>query len=211
MKSMTPFALAASTPPKDIPRDSIISKLFGARWIRDLGTVTTSPSGIADITIVHRSSTLMPELYGKRFFFRQFLHVRNSLIGVVVHVGLFIGVSLLMIPPVRALVRRFIFVPGQGPTMEASKNDRLEYHAVATADQEGPAPKRVFGKFSYDGSLYVLTGLLLAEAAMVILKDEDKVKKVSRGGIVTSATLGQDFVDRIEKVGCRIDTKTFQY
>ena len=45
---------------------------------------------------------------------------------------------------------------------------------------------------------------------MVILKEEDKVKKVSRGGIVTSATLGQDFVDRIEKVGCRIETKTFQ-
>jgi short subunit dehydrogenase-like uncharacterized protein len=211
MKSMTPFALAASTPPKDIPRESIINKLFGARWIRDLGTVTTSPSGIADITIVHRSSTLMPELYGKRFFFRQFLHVRNSVIGVVVHVGFLIGISLLMIPPIRTLVRRFIFQPGQGPTMEASKNDRLEYHAVATADQEGPAPKRVFGKFTYHGSMYVLTGLLLAEAAMTILQDEEKVKKVSRGGIVTSATLGQDFVDRIENVGCRIDTKTFQY
>ncbi|KAF3384993.1 putative trans-acting enoyl reductase [Penicillium rolfsii] len=211
MKSMAPFALAASAPPEDIPRDSIINKLFGARWIRDLGTVTTSPSGLADITIVHRSSTLMPELYGKRFFFRQFLHVRNSLYGVAVHVGFLIGISLLMIPPVRALVRKFIFAPGQGPTMEASKNDRIEYHAVATADQEGPAPKRVFGKFTYHGSLYVLTGLLLAEAAMTILQEEEKVKKVSRGGIVTSATLGQEFVDRIENVGCRIDTKTFQY
>jgi short subunit dehydrogenase-like uncharacterized protein len=128
-----------------------------------------------------------------------------------VHVGFLIGISLLMIPPIRTLVRRFIFQPGQGPTMEASKNDRLEYHAVATADQEGPAPKRVFGKFTYHGSMYVLTGLLLAEAAMTILQDEEKVKKVSRGGIVTSATLGQDFVDRIENVGCRIDTKTFQY
>ncbi|KAJ5159580.1 uncharacterized protein N7482_006584 [Penicillium canariense] len=211
MKSMTPFSLAASTPPKDIPGDSILAKLFGARTIRDLGTVTTAPSGIADITIVHRSSTLMPELYGKRFYFRQFLHVRNALIGVIVHLGLIVGISLLMLPPIRALVRRFVFTPGQGPTMEASKNDRLEYHAVATADQEAPVPKRVFGKFTYEGSMYVLTGLLLAEAAMVILKEEEKVKKVSRGGIVTSATLGQDFVDRIENVGCHIDTKTFQY
>ncbi|KAJ5488627.1 hypothetical protein N7539_003517 [Penicillium diatomitis] len=211
MKSLNPFSLAASAPPKDIPSESLISKLVGARWIRDLGTVTTSPSGIADVTIVHRSSTLMPELYGKRFFFRQFLHVRNSLIGIAVHLGFLVGVSLLMISPIRALVRRFIFAPGQGPTAESSKNDRLEYHAVATADQEGPAPKRVFGKFSFEGGMYLLTGLLLAEAAIVILNDEERVKKTSRGGIVTSATLGQDFVDRLEKVGCRIDTKTFQH
>lgn len=211
MKSLNPFSLAASAPPKDIPSESLISKLIGARWIRDLGTVTTSPSGIADVTIVHRSSTLMPELYGKRFFFRQFLHVRNSLIGVAVHVGFLVGITLLMIPPIRALVRRFVFAPGQGPSSEASKHDRLEYHAVATADQEGPSPKRAFGKFSFDGGMYLLTGLLLAEAAIVILNNEEKVKKVSRGGIVTSATLGQDFVDRLEKVGCNIDTKTFQH
>ncbi|KAJ5690686.1 hypothetical protein N7462_005078 [Penicillium macrosclerotiorum] len=211
VKSMTPFSLAASTPPKDIPRESIIHKLFGARWIRDLGTVTTSPSAMVDITTVHRSSTLMPELYGNRFYFRQFLHVRNSFLGVLVHVGFLIGISLLAIPPVRTLLRRFIYQPGQGPTTQASQHDRLEYHAVAKADQDVPAPKRVFGKFTFEGSMYVLTGLLLAEAAMVILDEEEKVKKVSRGGIVTSATLGQDFVDRIDKVGCKIDTKTFQY
>lgn len=208
---MGPFALAASTPPKDIPRESIAERLLGVRSIRDLGTVTTAPNGVADVAIVHRSSTLMPELYGQRFFFRQFLHVRNAFIGAAVHIGFMLGLSLLVLPPVRWLLRKFVYAPGHGPRREDSLNDRVEYHAVATADQDTPAPQRVFGKLSFHGGMYLFTGLLLAEAAMVILKEEEKVKKVSRGGIVTSATLGQDFVDRLEEVGCRIETKVFQY
>lgn len=210
-KSLSPFSLAASTPPKDIPRDSIVKKILGVHAVPDLGTLTTSPSAIADITIVHRSSTLLPEFYGQRFSYQQSLYVRNAFIGVLVHVGFFVGLGLLALPPVRWLLRKWYYQPGHGPTMEASASDRLEYHAVATADQDTPSPTRVFGKFTYEGSLYVLTGLLLAEAAMVILNEEDKVRKVSRGGIVTPAMLGQDFVDRVEKVGCHVETKVLNY
>ncbi|KAJ5468979.1 Saccharopine dehydrogenase / Homospermidine synthase [Penicillium sp. IBT 31633x] len=208
-KSMSPFSLAASAPPKNIPGDSIMEKVLGVRSIRDLGTVTTSPSGIADVTVVHRSSTLMPELYGPHFFFRQFLSVRNALVGAAIHIGFLVGIALLALPPVRWLVRKFVFAPGTGPNREDSTNDRLEYHAIATADST--PPQRVFGKITYHGGMYPFTGLLMAEAAMVILNEEEKIKKVSRGGIVTPATLGQDFVDRLEKVGCNIETKVFQY
>ncbi|KAJ5268893.1 hypothetical protein N7505_004651 [Penicillium chrysogenum] len=207
-KAMTPFSLVAS-PPKNIPSESILEKAFGVRSIPDLGTVTTSPSGICDMTIVHRSSSLMPELYGQQFFFRQFLSVRNALIGVAIHLGFLVAVSLLALPPVRWLVEKFVFAPGSGPRREDSANDLLEYHAIATADSA--SPQRVFGKITYHGGMYPFTGLLLAEAAMVILNDEEKIKKVSRGGIVTPATLGQDYVDRLEKVGCKIETKVFQY
>ncbi|KAJ5102211.1 hypothetical protein NUU61_004433 [Penicillium alfredii] len=209
--SFGPYSLTASAPPKDIPGETILQKLFGVRSIRDLGSVTTSPNGMADVALVHRSSSLMPELYGQRFVFHQFLSVRNAFIGVAIHVGFLLGMSLLMIPPVRWLLRKFVYSPGNGPSREDSLNDRLEYHAVATADQSSTAPQRMFGKLSYEGGMYLFTGLLLAEAAMVILKEEEKVRKVSRGGIVTSATLGQDFVDRLEKVGCHIETKVFHY
>jgi short subunit dehydrogenase-like uncharacterized protein len=208
MKSMTPFALAASAPPKTLPSDSILQRVLGFRSIRDLGTVTTSPSAMADITLVHRSSTLMPEFYGKSFYFRQFLSVRNALIGLAVHVGFTVGVMLLALPPVRWLLRKFIFAPGSGPRREDSTNDRLEYHAIATP--EGEQTKRVFGKISYEGGMYLFTGLLLAEAALVILNEEETIRKVSRGGIVTPATMGQGFVDRLEKVGCNIETKVYQ-
>ncbi|PKX99575.1 uncharacterized protein P174DRAFT_438026 [Aspergillus novofumigatus IBT 16806] len=197
LKSTDPFALAAAAPPR--------------MSVRDLGTLTTSPSAMADITIVHRSSTLMPEFYGPRFYFRQFVKVRNTLVGVLFHYAFIIGLCLLILPPVRALVRKVVYAAGQGPSKEDSVNDRVEYRAVATADQKTAAPQRVFGKFKYEGSMYALTGLLLAEAAMIILEETERVKKVSRCGIVTPATLGQSFVDRLEKVGCHLETQVFDY
>ena len=165
---------------------------------------------MADMAIVLRSSTLMPEFYGKRFFFRQKLAVRNVLIGVAMHVALTLGLALLMLSPVRWAVRKLIYAPGSGPAPQQSISDHVEYHAIATADQDTLSPKRAFGKLAYQGSMYVLTGVLLAEAAMVVLENEDKVKKVSRGGIVTPATLGQEYVDRLDKVGCSISTKIFE-
>ena len=148
----------------------------------------------------------MPELYGKSFYFRQFLSVRNAFVGLIVHIGFTIGVMLLALPPVRWLLRKFIFAPGSGPRREDSMNDRLEYHAIAKP--EGEQTKRVFGKVTYEGGMYLFTGLLLAEAAMVILNDEETIRKVSRGGIVTPATMGQGFVYRLEKVGCNIELKS---
>ncbi|CAG8363777.1 unnamed protein product [Penicillium salamii] len=208
-RSMTPFALSAAASQNKMPRETILEKVFGVRAIRDLGTVTTSPSAIADITIVHRSSSLMPELYGQKFVFRQFLSVRNAVIGIALHVGFTVGLALLLLSPVRWLLRKFVFAPGAGPRREDSTNDRLEYNAIATADNA--EKQRVFGKISFAGSMYVFTGLLMAEAAMVILNEEEKIKKISRGGIVTPATLGQDFVDRLEKVGCSVETKVLQH
>ncbi|PWY79750.1 saccharopine dehydrogenase [Aspergillus heteromorphus CBS 117.55] len=207
LKSASPFTLAASAPPSDIPAEPLLAKLSGVRSVRDMGTLTTSPSGLADITIVHRSSTLMPEFYGPRFYFRQFLRARNTLTGILFHYVFLLAVFLLILPPVRALARRYVYAPGSGPRIEDSVNDQVEYRAVATADQAGVAPKRVLGKLTYRGTMYAFTGMSLAEAAMVLIECEEKVRRVSRGGIVTTATLGQEFVDRWEKVGCFLETR----
>lgn len=211
MKNADPFILAASTPPRQIPCEPLLSRILGVRSVRDLGTLTTCPSGTTDVSIIHRSSTLMPEFYGPSFFSRQFLRVRNAFVGAAFHLAFMAGIALILLPPVRTLLKQYIYAPGSGPRMEDSTNDRVEYRAIATADQDVPSPKRVFGKLKYDGSMYFFTGLLMVEAAMTILDNEEKVKKVSRGGIVTPATLGQEFVDRLEKVGCRIKTQVFDY
>ncbi|KAI9037827.1 uncharacterized protein KD926_011530 [Aspergillus affinis] len=210
-KSTHPFALAASPPPKTHPRESITQKLFGVRCIPDMGVLTTSPTAIADIIIVHRSSTLMPEFYGPRFHFRQFVRVRNVLVGVALHFAFLIGATLLVLPPVRTLVKQFIYSPGSGPRLEDSTADRVQYRAVATADQHTNEPKRALGTLKFQGSLYALTGLLMAQGAMVLLENEEKVRKVSRGGIVTPATLGQEYADRLQEAGCYIETKVLEF
>lgn len=153
----------------------------------------------------------MTEFYGPRFYFRQFLRVRNALVGAVFHVGLMAGLGLLLIPFVRGLVKKFVYAPGTGPRREDGANDRVEYRAVATADQQSAAsPKRALGKLVFEGNMYALTGLLLGEAGRVILNNEEKVKRVSRCGIVTPATLGQEFVNALEKVGCVVETQVLE-
>lgn len=209
LKAANPFSLAASSPPRNIPGESLLERIFGVRSVPGLGTLTTSPSGLADVTIVHRSSTLMPEFYGPGFYFRQFLRVRNALVGALFHLGFMAGLGFLLIPFVRTLLRKVIYAPGTGPRKEDGVNDRVEYRAIATADQNVASPKRVFGKLMYGGNMYTFTGVLLAEAAAVILQNEEKVKRVSRCGIVTSATLGQEFVERLEGVGCVVETQVF--
>lgn len=210
LEGFQPFSLTDSNPPSDIPSEPISQRLLGSHYVRDLGVLTTSPNGMADVAIVNRSSSLMSELYGKRFYFTQHLCVRNYLMGAAIHVGFNIFMAVLMFSPVRWLLRRSVFAPGAGPSLEDVRGDYVEFNAVATADQNTPSPKKLFGKWTYRGSQYVLTGLLVAEAAMVILKEEDKVRKVSRGGIITPATLGQDYIDRLEKVGVHIETNVLE-
>lgn len=205
-KSFTPTSLTGSNQLKHVPRDSIFTKIFGIRSVPDLGTLTTSPNGTADMAVVYRSSVLMPELYGSHFVFHQMLHVRSALYGILFHFACNFFLAALAFPPVRWLLRKLVYAPGSGPLLEDSGDDRTEYHAIATADQNTANPKRVFGKLTYKGTMYVLTSILVSEAAMVILNDEDKVRKVSRGGIVTPATLGQSYVDRLEKSGVKIET-----
>lgn len=208
LESTQPFSLAASPPPRDIPSESIMARVLGVRSVRGLGTLTKSPSDFCDMTIVHRSSTLMPEFYGPRFYFRQFLHVRNTFVGILINYALLIGTALLILPPVRWLVKKLIYAPGSGPTIESGRDDHCEYRAIATPDQN--TSKRVLGKLKFQGSMYHVTGVLMAEAAMVILENEEKVKRISRCGIVTSAVLGQDFLDRLEKVGCSVETQVLE-
>ncbi|KAL4988358.1 Saccharopine dehydrogenase-domain-containing protein [Aspergillus falconensis] len=209
LESTKPFSLSASPPPKDIPSDSIMARVLGVQAIRELGTLTKSPTDFCDMTIVHRSSTLMPELYGPRFYFRQFLNVRNTFVGILWNYAFLIGTALLLLAPVRSLVKKVVYAPGRGPTAESGRNDRCEYRAIATPDQD--TPKRVLGKLKYDGSsMYHFTGVLMAEAAMVILENEEKVKKVAGGGIVTPATLGQEYLDRLEKIGCHVETQVLE-
>lgn len=48
--------------------------------------------------------------------------------------------------------------------------------------------------------------MMLGQAALVLLKDDVVAKKLG-GGVMTPATLGQPFIDRLEKVGLRFETK----
>ena len=208
-KSMHPLALAVPPLPEIVQKPSVAERIFGVRSIPDLGTLTTSPTGMADTAIIYRSSTLLRDFYGPRFNSRHFAHSRNAFVGSVFHYAFFFGIVLLTLAPVRWLASKFVYAPGEGPKKEDTANDMVEYRGVAVADQDVDKPKRAFGRLTYHGSIYGFTGIMLVEAALVILEHEEEVLQTSGGGVVTSATLGQRFVDRLEDVGCHIETELF--
>lgn len=181
---------------------SLISKLFGIRSVSGLGTLTTSVSAGPNVATVQRSWGLLDggKLYGPRFSYHEYAAVRNAFVGVILHFVLTFGALALALPPLRWLVSKMVYEPGQGATREAASKDSIEFRAIATADQEGPSSQRAFGKLRWDGGNYYFTGVCLAEAAMVILNERDLIGRLD-GGILTPAMLGQPFIDRLRSAG----------
>jgi short subunit dehydrogenase-like uncharacterized protein len=212
LKSMDSYCIAATPypPTRTTPRKSITEAIFGVRSVSDLGTLTSSPSGMVDETTVIRSSTLMSTLYGPHFTYREYLRVRNVFWAVAFHYFLTIGVALLVFAPFRWIARTLVPAPGHGPTREEAVNDYSEFRVLVSSNQEtdestGRA-KKVLGIISHRGDIYGLTGITSAAAAKIILEHENEIKNIS-AGFVTPATLGQAYVDELEKGGFKFEAK----
>jgi hypothetical protein len=147
-----PYAISPIPGPKTSSGTSLVTKLFGIRSVPDLGILSTSLGGIVDTPIVQRSWGILG--YGPNFHFAEYMKVRNYLIGIAVHWGLLIGSLLLAIPLVRTIARKYVYQPGEGPTKDQVKNDRLEYRGIARPDVQTPNPGRAFCRAFFDGSLY---------------------------------------------------------
>lgn len=210
-KAMLPGFLTTTLPPPSAPR-SIATKITGGRTVSGLGQLTTNPFGAADVPIVYRSWDLLKgskEAYGPSFQFSPFMSTRNVFTGALVHIAALVGPLFLLLPPVRWLLAKFVYQPGQGPTRDEVLNDSLEYRAVAFADDR--SGKKASGRLYFEGSLYHLTGILLANAAATLVYDDDIAAKRLGGGVLTSATLGAHFAARLEKAGVRFETKMLDY
>ncbi|KAI9850666.1 MAG: hypothetical protein M1824_003190 [Vezdaea acicularis] len=112
----------------------------------------------------------------------------------------------LAISPFRWLAKKFVYGPGEGRTKEETAKESIEYRAVGYPDLETPSKKRALSTVKWSGGIYQLTAIFADEAAMAILRDDTYAKKLG-GGILTPATLGQPFVERLEKAGVKFETK----
>jgi short subunit dehydrogenase-like uncharacterized protein len=204
-----PYALSPIPGPKVPSRKSWFATIFGPTSIPDLGTLTTSIAAMADTPIIQRSWGLLH--YGPKFHFSAYMRVRNYFTGICVHFGLILGMVLLSLKPFRWLLSKYVYAPGTGATKEQTSKERIEYRAIGKSESwtKESGEKRAFVQARYEGSLYYLTGVLLAEAAMTILKDETKAKEFG-GGIYTPATLGQPFIDRLNAAGFKFEGRMLQ-
>lgn len=201
-KSSGSWATSPIPGPNSQSSQSWARKLIGIRSVPSLGILTTSISAAPNIAVVQRSWGLFDggKLYGSKFQYNEYMRVRNSVVGIGLRFALAFAGLMLIFPPVRWMAKKFLYAPGEGADKEATRHEYIEFRAVATADQDGLNPRRAFARLRWEGSLYYFTGVCLAEAAMVLLNDEKLAQRLD-GGLLTPATLGQPFIDRMKNAG----------
>ncbi|KAK2748176.1 hypothetical protein FQN57_001301 [Myotisia sp. PD_48] len=201
-----PYELSINRPAA-IKSTPIYQKIIGAHYVSDIGVVTTAIAASCDEPIVHRTSSLMPQIFHQNFRFREYMKTRNLFTGIFTHIFIIIGALSISLAPVRWLLRHYVTTPGQGPPDE-SRGSRVEYRGIAKAEHPDPARNdvKVLGSYRYEGGPYTMTGVLLAEAGMVLARSK-RVTREIKGGYVTPAALEQEYIDRLEKVGIHFQVK----
>ncbi|KAL3964508.1 hypothetical protein ACCO45_001512 [Purpureocillium lilacinum] len=201
-------------PEKARPTPTLLQRWLGVCNVPNLGVLTTSIAGRTDVPVVERSWGLLSQIpsrkdqfYGPRFNWVEYYKPRNWLHGILVHLGLVFGTAMLaLFPPVRTLVKRFVYQPGEGRTKEEMAKEEIEYRGVATPDTPTAAGKQAYCRAWFHGSMYYLTAVFLAQGALTLLEDDVELE----GGVYTPACLGQGFVDRANTAGFKIDVKMIQ-
>ncbi|GME33541.1 Saccharopine dehydrogenase / Homospermidine synthase [Neofusicoccum parvum] len=206
-KSLKPFALSPVQPQSNKSSQGIASKVLGIRQDKDLGVLTDWVGAKVDAAIVGRSWGLWDggKLYGPNFQFNEHMVATSTVAGVLVHFSMVFGMALFALPPFRWIMKKLIYQPGEGPQIESTKNDYAYYKAVGVADSS--KKERAIAEFKFHGSMYRWTGLAIAEAAMVILRGGETEAKRQGGGILTPATLGDEYVERLRKVNTEINVR----
>ena len=161
LQAVKPYAISPVPNDHPGPKKSLLASTTGVLHVPGLGLLSTSLTGAMNAAVVFRTwgltkrePSLQSQFYGSNFTYQEYMKAPNALVGALTHYALLSSVPLLMCPPVRALIRKLAFKPGEGPNKEAAKKDIIEFRAVAKPDIEAEANKQVFGRLSYTGSMY---------------------------------------------------------
>jgi len=96
------------------------------------------------------------EAYGPRFSYREYARARGTLSGIVAHYGLVIGMTMLVLfAPVRNLMRRYIFQPGEGVSKEDALKEYIVMRGTAVPDVQPKSDKVAFIEAKYPSSPYI--------------------------------------------------------
>lgn len=219
-KSMHPYSLSPIKPSNSVkaPTGSLLYRPFGMLSIPELGGIqTTGLMASVDECITHRSwglysqtaqSTNDPSIsYGPRFRFNEYMRASNLITGLIIKLALGSIGLLLALPPTRwilsPLIKNFVIqAAGQGPSRESMKKDFMSYRGVATAE----GGEKVTAKLDIAHGGYVATAVTLSAAAQVMLRGRlgDTEAGRLRGGILTPAMLGDEFVKTLNEFGMKI-------
>jgi short subunit dehydrogenase-like uncharacterized protein len=221
--TMKPYSLSpvrADDPAKP-PTSSMFYRLLGLLNIPELGGVQGAwLMAAVDTCIVHRSwglyetyakeSSRHELAYGPRFRFTEHKRAKSIIAGALLTYGLGLMGALLAFPLTRwilsPLLQNFVIpAAGEGPSRESMRNDFLSYRGMAIADTN--TKEKIIGRLDIAHGGYMATALTLSAAADVILRgrlDDTEAGKLG-GGILTPATLGEQYVEKLKEFGMKIE------
>lgn len=210
-KMLAPFSLSPRHPARSHPRQksSFAAKIFGLRYISGLGWMAVNPQGLVDRCYVNRSWGLVadskPGTYGENFDFHAWIRMPGPIRAILWHFTMVIALMLFCVSPIRWLVTRFWFKPGDGPTESFRQQCSFEYRTSAIADNT--QSQQVIGRLKFNGDPYVFTALCLGEVALLLSRDTSTLARLQGGGILTTALLGSTFLDSLQKNGVEVEIK----
>ncbi|KAI9067472.1 hypothetical protein FKP32DRAFT_1588577 [Trametes sanguinea] len=151
-----------------------------------------------------KEQQIRPYAYGTQFRYGEYLvsHGGTYWSAVIASTVMALMFSLLYFAPIRWLFKKLVFKPGEGPTeQELEKGFMVATNYTATASEPATWAKSVFRGQGDPG--YLLSSIMIAECALGLLLDDDKLPVTARpGGILTPATaLGDVIVRRLKATG----------
>ena len=170
---------------------------MGIAWDENFNS-WTGPFVMAAINtkVVRRSNALAGLPYGEGFRYdeSQLCSGRIAALTSSVAIGAIMGSALF--GPTRAILKRFLPDPGEGPDAQARENGFFEFWAHGSAGTEGEHSLRVKVTGKRDPG-YGATSRMLAQAGLCLAQDDLAVE----GGIWTPASaLGDALIKRLAQV-----------
>lgn len=179
-----------------------------ARGAKKMGEGWTAPFFMDTVNsrVVHRSNALLDFPYGRDFRYEERMVVGRGASGfvraAVMSAGLAIGPRALAIGPVRALAKRFIPAPGEGPAKEQREGGSFDVHIVGeNARGEVVATCKISGAGDpgYSGA-----AKMVVESALCLSRDAE-----GPGGVSTpAAVMGDALIRRLREAGIVIDVSS---
>ena len=157
---------------------------------------------VSNTRVVRRSAALHEqkgEDYGRDFTYQEFtFHKKKT--GAYMALAFLAIFGLVLMTPLRKIVRPLMKKPGEGPSKEVRENGWFSATYKALAEDGDVSVFKMHGKGDPG---YKITSLLVTESALCLVENEQDLPGGSDyGGILTSATgLGGALISRLKNAG----------
>ena len=156
----------------------------------------------ANTRVVRRTEALLAlrqESYGADFTYQEHAFHKSwfSAVKSLVLTGLSV---LVLLSPLKRLVKPFLPKPGEGPSESVQENGWFDCKYIVETEE---GTKKVFNMSGKGDPGYKVTSKLVSECALFLIEDLERLPGGSEyGGVLTSAAgLGSPLITRLKKAG----------